>query len=150
MTKIFRWGCPASPKGTASFTYLKGIDPQWAIDIAEGRPLSNEFPSDAYLEMNPEYPKDIKLGEQHSNLEDMTVVGPRLSEFVRGLGQSSIDLFPVKVHDHKGRVVSREFNIVHSSRVVDCLDSAASRAVWNPIDPDTMVSWGTSNCSSSP
>jgi|KBSMisStaDraftv2_1062788.scaffolds.fasta_scaffold1058961_1 hypothetical protein len=142
MTNIFRWGC-AVPKGQAGFTYLKGIDGQWAIDIAEGRTLSEEFPSEAYFEMNPERPKDVKLGEQHANLEDMTVIGPRLSEFVRGLGETSVDLLPVKILDHKGRVASRDFNIVHTARVVDCLDTVASGATWNPIDPEQMIGWET-------
>jgi hypothetical protein len=93
--------------------------------------------------MNPKHPKDVKLGEQHSNLEDMVVVGPRLSEFVRGLGEASVELLPVQILDHKGRVASREFNIVHTARVVDCLDTAASGAVWNAVDREAMASWDT-------
>jgi len=142
MTKIFRWGCTV-PKGLAGFTYLKGVDSQWAVDIAAGRELPGPFPSDAYFEMNPERPKDVKLGEQHYNLEGMVVVGPRLSEFVRGLGEAAVQLLPVKILDHKGRVASREFNIVHTAQVVDCLDTAASGAVWNAIDREAMASWDT-------
>jgi hypothetical protein len=40
-------------------------------------------------------------------------------------------------------VASEKFNIVHTTRVIDCLDPAASKAVWNPIDPEQMMSWGT-------
>jgi len=142
MTNIFRWSW-SSPKGQASFTFLKGVDSQWAIDIKDGRTLAEPLPSEAYFEMNPERPKDVKLGEQHSNLEEMIVIGPGLSNFVRGLGETSVELLPVKILDHKGRVASHDFNIVHTDRVVDCLDSAASGAVWNPIDPTQMISWGT-------
>lgn len=143
MTKIFQWDCSV-PKGVAGFTTLKGIDSQWAIDIAEGRELAGEFPSDnAYFEMNPDRPRDVKLGEQHYNLERMVVIGPRLSEFVRTLGDSSVRLLRVRILDHKGRVASRDFSIVHTTKVVDCLDSHASKAVWNPLDPEQMMSWGT-------
>jgi hypothetical protein len=93
--------------------------------------------------MNPERPKDVKLGDQHSNREQMIVIGSRLSEFVRTLGETSVELLPVKILDHKGRVASEDFNIVHTTHVVDCLDTAASGAVWNPIDPEQMVSWDT-------
>ncbi len=141
MTNIFQWSW-SSPKGQAGFTFLKGVDSQWAIDIKAGRTLSEPLPSDAYFEMNPERPKDVKLGDQHSNREQMIVVGSRLSEFVQGLGEESVNLLPVKILDHKGRVASRDFNIVHTDRVIDCLDPKASKAVWNPIDPSQMMSWG--------
>jgi|SRR3954468_6406245 len=142
MPTIFQWSW-SSPKGQAGFTILKGVDSQWAIDIKDGRTLSEPFPSDAYFEMNPERPKDVKLGDQHSNREQMIVIGSRLSKFVQGLGEPSVELLPVKIHDHKGRVASRDFNIVHTTRVIDCLDTAASDAKWNPIDPEQMISWGT-------
>lgn len=141
MKKIFQWDCSV-PKGVAGFTILQGIDGQWAVDIAEGRVLREEFPSgDAYFEMNPERKKEVKLGEQHYNLERMVVIGKRLSEFVRNLKEPSVQLLPVKIHDHKGRVASRDFNIVHTTRLVDCLDPEASKAVWNPMDPGQMMSW---------
>jgi hypothetical protein len=142
MSNIFQWTW-SSPKGQASFTFLKGVDSQWAIDVKNGRTLPGPWPSEAYFEMNPDRPKDVKLGEQHSNREQMVVIGSRLSEFVRGLKDRSVELLPVKILDHKGRVASRDFNIVHTARVLDCLDTAASGAVWNPIDPEQMVSWGT-------
>lgn len=142
MTNILQWTW-SSPKGQAGFTFLKGVDPQWAIDIAEGRQLPEAFPSNAYFDMNPERPKDVKLGDQHSNLEGMIVIGSRLSEFVRELRETSVELLPVTILDHKGRVASRDFNILHTVRIVDCLDTAASGAVWNPIDPEAMMSWGT-------
>src|SRR5262245_14528894 len=106
MANIFQWDCSV-PKGVAGLTTLKGIDSEWAVDIAEGRVLNEEFPSDdAYFEMNPERPKDVKLGEQHYNFERMIVIGPRLSEFVRSLEEPSVQLLPVKILDHKGRVAS--------------------------------------------
>ena len=143
MTNIFRWDCSV-PKGVAGFTTLKGIDHQWAIDIAEGRKLKGEFPSDdAYFQMDPERPRDVKLGEQHYNLERMVVIGPRLSEFVRTLKEPSIQLLGVKILDHKKRVASRDFNVVHTSRIVDCLDPDASKAIWNPLAPDQMMGWST-------
>jgi len=142
MTNIFRWDCSV-PKGLAGFTTLQGVDSQWAIDIAEGRVLLEEFPSDAYFEMNPKRPKDVKLGEQHDNLERMVVIGPRLSEFVVKLKEASVDLLPVQIRDHKGRVASRNFNIVHTTRLVDCLDPGASKAIWNAIDKDQMSGWDT-------
>jgi len=142
MTKIYQWTWK-NPKGQAGFTYLKGVDSQWAIDIKAGRTLPGPLPADAYFEMNPQRPKDVKLGEQHSNREQMVVIGSRLSDFVRELDEPSVELLPVKVLDHKGRVASRDFAIVHTAVVVDCLDPAASGAVWNPIDPEQMVSWST-------
>jgi hypothetical protein len=143
MATIFQWSC-STPKGLAGFTTLKGVDSQWAIDIAEGRVLPEEFPSsDAYFEMNPERPRDVKLGEQHYNFERMVVIGSRLSELVRNLNEPSVQLLPVRILDHKGRVASRDFNIVHTARVVDCLDPEASKAIWNPLDPEQMMSWGT-------
>lgn len=142
MTNIFQWSCSV-PKGLAGFTTLKGIDSQWAVDISAGRVLREEFPSDdAYFEMNPERPKEVKLGEQHYNFERMVVIGARLSQFVRDLNEPSVHLLAVKILDHKGRVASRDFNIVHTAQVIDCLDPKASKAVWNPIDPSLMMSWG--------
>jgi hypothetical protein len=142
MTNIFHWSCSV-PKGVAGLTFLKGVDGQLAIDIKRGRTLKEEFPSDAYFVMNPDRKKDVKLGEQHYNLERMVVVGARLSDLVRSLGEPSVDLLPVKILDHKGRVASLDFNIVHTARTVDCLDPEASKAVWNPVDSSLIMSWGT-------
>jgi hypothetical protein len=93
--------------------------------------------------MDPQHPRDVKLGEQHYNIERMVVIGPRLSDFIRNLDVPSLQLLSVKIRDHKGRIASSDFNIVHTTLVVDCLDTEASGAVWNPINEDHIVSWGT-------
>jgi hypothetical protein len=142
VANIYQWTW-TSPKGQAGFTFLKGVDSQWAIDIKAGRTLPGPLPSEAYFEMNPERPKDVKLGEQHSNREQMVVIGSRLSEFVQGLGEQAVQLLSVKILDHKGRVASNDFNIVHTDQVIECLDTKASKAVWNTIDSTQMMSWGT-------
>jgi hypothetical protein len=142
MADILAWECSPG-RGLAGLTYLKGVDGQWAIDIQNGRVLGEEFPPEAYFEMNPEHPKDVKLGEQHYNLEGMVVIGPRLSQFVRDLGDPDVQLLAVKILDHKGRVASSDFNIVHTTRLIDCIDPEASGAEWDPIDPELFSGWVT-------
>lgn len=141
MTRIFQW-TNTNVKQQAGFKMLKGVDSQWAIDISEGRELPGAFPAGAYFEMNPDRPKEDALGEQYSNRESMVVLGPRLSQFVRQLGEPAVQLLPVKVHDLKGKVVA-EVHVVHTARRVDCVDAEASGVKWNPVDPDSMMSWKT-------
>lgn len=142
---IFDWTCTlVKSKGVAGLSILKGVDSQWAIDIQKGRKLPGAFPNEAYFQMNPEHPNENKLGDQHSNGETMVVIGPRLSEFVRNLQEPFVELLPVKIHDIKGKLSSSDYHIVHTTQIIDCLDSdAAMGAKRNPIAPDSLLTWNT-------
>ncbi len=141
MTDIFAWEC--SPvRGVASFTTLKGVDGQVAIDIIRGRAIEDPFPNGAFFEMDADYRRAVKLSDQHITGESgMVLIGPGPAEFIRNRELPNVRLLPVLLHDHKGRVASEDYYVLHTATIIDCIDPQASGAMWNAIDPSLMMGW---------
>ncbi|MEE9382898.1 MAG: hypothetical protein V3V08_05730 [Nannocystaceae bacterium] len=141
MTDIFAWEC--SPvRGVASFTTLKGVDGQVAIDIIRGRAIEDPFPTGAFFEMDADFRRDVKLSDQHLTGEGgMVLIGPAPAEFIRSRELPNVRLLPVSLHDHKGRIASEHHHLLHTTTIIDCIDPQASGAMWNAIDPSLMAGW---------
>ena len=123
-------------KDAAVLTDLQNYE--GVVDIKRGRKLTGPLPDDAFFEMNPRYPKDIFLEEQISNMDKMVLVSPKFSEFLVSENLSGIEYLPVNIKDHKGVLSKERYQIVHSTKVIDCIDKSNSDLLWNKIDPSFL------------
>ena len=140
--KIFEWGCSA-PSKIAALGEIQGVPSDWLDKMRYGLPLPGKWPKAARFDMRPDKPRDTKLADMHSNRSSLVVIGPRILPLVRDL--PTIELLPVAIHDHKGKVASADYHVVHTTHMLDCIDVEASGAERHispsKYDPDELMRW---------
>lgn len=99
-------------------------EPIGSYDVISGLRLSEEYP-DGYE------PLTIELGEDHPGLEcgsllgnadAMLILAGRAVEVVLSHEVGDVEVVPITLHDHKGRVHSEDYSIVNPIGSFDCLD----------------------------
>ncbi len=118
-------------RGDCTVTTLQNFPEAFAIRDAVS--VADRFPDDAFFAMNPQNPKDIRLPDQVRTYEGLVVVSSAIRDVVLEIG-GDVELLPVAIHDHRGRVASSDYWIVNPLTRIDCLDVANSRLTVNAID----------------
>jgi hypothetical protein len=116
---------------------IEGVDRSY--ELLKGVPQTGRFASTALFRMSADYPRNIGLTDCLANLNDLLVASKRLKEFLEARKLPNLEYHPVSILDHKGRVASSEYFLVHPIHPQDCLDLKASNPRYNKIDP-TMIS----------
>lgn len=112
---------------------LRGVDrPQ---EIKRGSSRADGFPDGAFFEMDKKFPKQVALADSVSNMDGMVVVSKPLKDFLATKAFAGVEILPVSIHDHKGRVASSEYFIINPTVILDCIDKSQSQISWNPMDP---------------
>ncbi len=113
-----------------------------AYELSEGVSRAAGWPADAAFRMNPSFPRDVRLADAvHSRGGNgVPVVSPALRAVIEAFGPPDLEVLPVTIHDHKGRVASADYVIANSFHVLDCLDHERMGIVWNPLDPASIAS----------
>lgn len=129
-----------TPHGFATLTAIANVPDDY--ELWEGVSRAASWPSDAAFHMDPAYPRDVLLPDAvHSRGGDgLPLVSPALREAIAAFDPPDVEYLPVTIYDHKGRVASDEHVIAHSCHVVDALDHDAMEILWNPLDPETIMS----------
>lgn len=130
------WETSVEP-GVTGLYYLENVDD--AFEINEGISRAKGFPDDALFRMNPNHPKDVKLADQLFNYESHMVVHKKIATFLEAFPLKEVELLPVSILNHKGRVASKDYFIVHPLKVQECVNKDKSNIVWNPLDPDDIA-----------
>ncbi|QQR45134.1 hypothetical protein JKA73_03050 [Myxococcus xanthus] len=115
---------------------LEGMDRSY--ELLKGIPQSGRFPSTALFRMSANYPKDIGLTDSLANVNELLVASRRLKEFLEARKLPNLEYLAVSVLDHKGRVASNEYFLVHPIQPQDCLDLQASNPRYNKINPSLI------------
>lgn len=101
--------------------------------------LAQDFPKNVQLSMLPNY--GMELRDFVNSQSDVLVISERVKEFLEAQDDvENVEMLPVAVLDHKGRVVDEPFYIAHLLNHQDCLNGEASGGeVW-PFKPDVFAS----------
>jgi hypothetical protein len=81
----------------------------------------------------------VTLTDYIQNLEGVLLASPRLGAFLREQALPDVEFLPVSILDHKGRVASPDYAIVHCCHVVDCVDQEKSEFEWDGLEKPTMT-----------
>ena len=112
------------------------------FELRYGIPRAESWPTDALMRMNPEYKTSIRLSDALDNRSFLIVASKALKEFFeRELEKEdvpTIEYLPVTIYNHKGRVASDEYFIVHQVGTEDCIDLDQSTLTWNLIKKDQI------------
>jgi len=108
------------------------------FELKEGIPRAEGFPEDASFRMDSEYPKAIALADNVFNISRVIVGSKRLKEFIGKQNPRNIEYLPVTIMNHKARVASKDYFIVHPIHPQDALDVKKSGCTWSEIIEDEI------------
>jgi hypothetical protein len=107
--------------------------------LPNGVPLADGFPSDVRLKMDPDSPTNLLFVDVLPNPLRLLVVSERLADFVTARQPPEIEILPVGIVDHRGRLVKPVYRILHPIRPVDCLDEVASNPRRLAVNPEHIA-----------
>jgi hypothetical protein len=118
---------------------LGGIVIDYSHKLTEGYDYAGAFPTTAKMYMDPSFKKDTKLVDDVMNAAHIKICSKRLVDFLRTKRLKGVDFLPVTIFDHKKKVASIEYSIVHPIGLQDAIDMKASEPTLNAFDQS--VSW---------
>jgi len=102
-----------------------------AVPADFGQPI--EYP------MNDLFPDDIELSDNYERAGQI-VISKRLKEAVeKGLKNHHLQFLPVTIRNHKGRVASKDYFLLHSQDMCDCIDQKKSKVRWSPLNKKKII-----------
>lgn len=108
--------------------------PLWStVKLHAGVSVVDEYPGGLVYPMSDLFPDDIVLRDNFEVAGQVLVSGKLRSHLVRALRGHSIEFLPVSIFNHKGRLASDDYFIVHPLGVQDCIDLERSKVKWNPL-----------------
>lgn len=110
-----------------------------AYELKEGISRQGDFSQGVFFQMDPEYPKNIKLSDCLINLSNVPLVSKRLKEFLMARKLKNVEYLPVTIINHKGRVASDEYFVVNPLNHPDCLNIDESECTWSHIIPTDII-----------
>jgi hypothetical protein len=103
---------------------LSGFEKEFRLK--DGVPLQATFPEDVQYHMHADFPNDIGLVDNMQNLHRLAVTSTRLKEAIEQRSAPHMEFLPIAIIDHKKRVASKDYFIVHPVGLVDCIDREQS------------------------
>lgn len=109
-------------------------------ELNTGVSVAAKFPTDLTYRMSDRFPDDYLLSDTF-NVACQILVSARLREHLQtALWGHQIEYLPVTILNHKNRVAADDYSLLHSLDVVDCIDIAASKVKWNPLNKKMITS----------
>jgi hypothetical protein len=108
-------------------------------ELYKGVPRAAGFPEDALFRMSDDHRKNMGLTDNLMNVGTLVVASKRLKEFFEARAPKNVEYLPVAIVNHKKRVASPDYFIVHPIVPQDCLDAQASGAEYSDIIPGDVV-----------
>jgi hypothetical protein len=128
------WGANAYAVGNAcTLDPIENFSPRKAL--RKGVSLQGTFPADAVLPMSQRHKKDTALTDDISNFDNIKVCSAPLVEFLKKKQLKNVEYLPVTIHNHKGKVASRDYFILNPLPLVDALDVQASKPKYSNLVP---------------
>ena len=106
-----------------------------AFRLRQGVPLLDGLPSDVAFHMDPDFPNNLRLVDNLLNSDRAIVVSPTLRDWLEKRRIPQVEYLPVSIIDHRGRVASADYVIVHPIGPVDCIDRDQSEFSESRITP---------------
>ena len=109
------------------------------FELSRGVSRATNFPEDALLHMDANFPKAVKLADQLDSDSGLTIVNAKIAAAITQLSLPDVELLPVSILNHKGDDINQKYFVVNPYTVIDCIDKEASTLMWNPLDKDLIA-----------
>ena len=116
---------------------IQNVEDDWQLKKGISRITS--FPQDAFFHMDNQYKKNVRLTDNLININSVIVASKRLKEFLEAKKFKNIEYLPVSVINHKDRIASKDYFIIHPITTQDCLDIDKSGCTWSSINPTNII-----------
>lgn len=136
MSDYVLWRTDLGPRDCI-LTRLQNVPDRY--DLWQGAPCAGEWPSGAFLAMDPDFPNDTVLPDNVKSMEPLPVVSTRVKEIVERMRPPRVEYLPVAIHNHQGEAQA-SYWILHPTGTEDVIDIEASDVMWNRIQKDRLAS----------
>ncbi|WPB76674.1 hypothetical protein KYC5002_47760 [Archangium violaceum] len=113
------------------------VERDW--ELSEGVPRAANFSPDALFRMSDRHKKNTGLTDNLINMRRLIVASARLKDFLQFRALKNVEYLPVSIINHKGKVASSEYFIVHPIHPQECLDLQASTPRYSHINPTDIA-----------
>jgi hypothetical protein len=132
------WGVNAYSVGNACMLDpIENFSPRKAL--RKGVSLLATFPADAALPMSQRHKKDTALTDDISNFDNIKVCSAPLVEFLKKRQLKNVEYLPVTIHNHKGKVASKDYFILNPLPLQNALDVHASQPKYSNLVPTEVT-----------
>lgn len=118
--------------GACSLDSMKGFEEDW--QLTAGVPVGANFPASAQFHFDPEDKTGVALTDSLYNLDRLIVASDRLRGLLEKAAVPQVEYLPVPIYNHKKRLLSEPYCIVHLLAPVDCLVIDACEPRWSRMD----------------
>jgi hypothetical protein len=94
--------------------------------LRRGDSVLGDWPGDVTFTMNPDFPDDRLLVDAVMNPSSAIVASPRLAGAMAERAPGDVELLPVRIIDHKCKLASAEYVVVHPVKALDAVDRERS------------------------
>lgn len=107
-------------------------------EFRQGKSLVARFPAGSEYAMDPDSPDRRSLCDLQPNSLGVLIVSAAFRACLAG--DSDLELLPIRILDHRGKVASSDYCIVNPLGFIDCIDVGASRYEPDPLDKESLGS----------
>lgn len=111
--------------------------------LIKGISRARDWPADVQFRFSDEQPEGLMLTDFIENSFGWIVCSARLARIVEQFAGGEVELLPVSILNHKGRVASDDYFIANPLRLIRAVDRANSVFVPDPNDPDLVFEFSS-------
>lgn len=128
-----------------SHAYVNDIPDQIKkqYQLVKGISRAKDWPGDVKFRFSDEQPEGLILTDFIENSFGWIVCSARLARIVEQFGGTEVELLPVAILNHKGRVASDDYFIANPLRLIRAVDHSRSVFVPHPNDPDLVFEFSS-------
>src|SRR4030095_16542397 len=89
--------------------------------------------------MDAEYKKNVRLTDSLRNDQDAIVASPRLRDMLVGRLGKKIEVLPVWIKDHKGRIATKDYSFINVLDLQDCVALTESGPDYATMDGEEVI-----------
>ena len=106
-----------------------GLEP---FELTTGQSIAKQLKSNLLLSFDPDFPDFRKLGDLQPNSNGLFPVSARLGQILRA--EPEVEFLPIRIADHRKKVVSDEYTLANFTKPVDCVDLTKSVYEMSSVD----------------
>ena len=128
----------AQVEGACRLGSLQGVEDSY--ELTDGISQAKNFPDEARFKMDADFPNDTLLIDNLDSDEFMIVASSRLTRVVQQMVPSHVEYLPISIINHKNKIASRDYRIIHPIEPVNCLDLKQCKPEWDDLDEEAIES----------
>ncbi|MCF6337696.1 MAG: hypothetical protein L3J84_07050 [Gammaproteobacteria bacterium] len=136
--EYFPWEHDESDDGLAYIEDLpESIDDE-SFQIKEEKSIAGWWPEDVILDLSLDY-GGLKLSDSIPNAVGVHIVSEKLKNILEEECGETIDFYPVKIRNQKGRLIKKTYYLAHLRLIIGAMDWGKSDADVNAMHPECVA-----------